>query len=103
MNFKPGRKKQILDIFGEWVPADELPVEETQVLPNVVQPASKVLVWDFEPEPSIETDDPNRVLIPFHVFDKIIDIHNIDVTGLTMSGTRRGNLYRMHRMMMPVS
>ena len=97
MNFKPGRKKKILDIFGGWVPADEISLSETEVLPSVMQPASKILVWDFEPEQA--EDDAGSLLIPFAVYDKLLDEHNIDMTGLSLSSTKRGNLFRTHRLM----
>ena len=97
MNFKPGRKKKILDIFGGWVPADEISLRETEVLPSVMQPASKILVWDFEPEQA--EDDAGSLLIPFAVYDKLLDEHNIDMTGLSLSSTKRGNLFRTHRLM----
>lgn len=102
MNFRAGRKKKVLDLFGPWVPAQDLALRETETMPSVMQPANKVLTWDFEPEVD-HGHDPNGVLIPFAVFDQLMDIHRIDVTGLHLSSTKRGNLYRTHRPMMPIS
>jgi len=99
-NFRAGRKKKVLDIFGAWIPSDHLALSETETLPSVMQPASKVLSWDFEPEQ--DDSESGGVQIPFAVFDQIVDIHCIDVTGLSLSQTKRGNLYRTHRMMMPL-
>jgi len=100
-NFKAGRKKKILDIFGGWVPSGEISLCETQVLPSVMQPASKILAWDFQPEQE-EDSDAASLLIPFSVYDHLMDVHKIDVTGLNLSSTKRGNLYRMHRLMAPI-
>ena len=86
MNFSPGRKKKILDIFGGWIPADEICLGETEVLPSVMQPASKILVWDFEPEQS--EDDAGSLLIPFAV-DPFCSLRH---DWLEPSSTKRGNL-----------
>lgn len=97
-NFRPGRKKKVLDVFGPWIPANEESLAETEVLPSVMQPSSTVLVWDFEVE--IE-EGKDGVYIPFSVFDQCLDVHRIDCTGLSYSSTKRGNLYRTHRLMVP--
>ena len=102
MNFKPGKKRKILDIFGPWVPADHLSLDEVETMPSVMQPASKVLAFDFDPETDEEA--PNgQVSIPFHVLDHILDVHKIDFTGLSLSSTKRGNLYRTHKLMLPAA
>ena len=99
-NFRAGRKKKILDIFGPWGPSDTLPLTSSETLPSVMQPHQKVLLWDFEPE--IDEKNAEQVTIPFSVLDQVMDIHHIDITGLSMSSTKRGNLYRTHRLMIPV-
>ena len=101
MNMRAGRKKKVLDIFGAWIPADDVSLNETLTLPSVLQPASKVLAWDFDPEQD-EEGDAVSLLIPFSVFDHVMDVHRIDITGLNLSSTKRGNLYRTHRLMMPL-
>lgn len=101
MNTRAGRKKKVLDIFGAWIPADDVSLNETLTLPSVLQPASKVLAWDFDPEQD-EEGDAVSLLIPFSVFDHVMDVHRIDITGLNLSSTKRGNLYRTHRLMMPL-
>lgn len=89
----------MLDIFGAWMPSNDLPLVETEILPKVIQPPQKVLAFDFEPEPC--EGEPGHVQIPFHVFDHVMDIHGVDVTGLSFSSTKRGSLYRTHRLMLP--
>ena len=101
MNFRAGRKRKNLDLFGAWSPADDISLNETETLPSVMQPASKILAWDFEPEEN-EEGDAVSVMIPFTVFDHLMDVHNVDLTGLNMSATKRGNLYRTHRLMVPL-
>ena len=71
------------------------------MVPSVLQPASKILAWDFEPFNDEETDS-GSLFIPFSVYDTLMDLHKIDLTGLNMSATKRGNLFRMHRMMAPI-
>ncbi len=99
MNFRPGRKKKLLDLFGGWVPAHDISLDDTEVLPGVTQPPSKILSFDFEPER--DESNPAAVMIPFQVFDSLLDDHNVDVTGLSCSATKRGDLYRAHRLMAP--
>lgn len=88
-------------MFGPWVPAADLALSESENLPSVMQPASKILSWDFEPEE--DDSESGGVVIPFAVFDQLMDVHRIDVTGLSHSSTKRGNLYRTHRLMIPIS
>ena len=103
-NFRAGRKRKILDIFGPWVPVQDLNMEETEpdAMQSVMQPANKVLAWDFEPITE-EADAVGQVIIPFHVFDHILEEHRVDFTGLTYSSTKRGNLYRTRRLMLPAA
>lgn len=101
LNFRPGRKKRVLDIFGAWIPADDISFEDSEVLPTAVQPANKVLVFDFDPEE--DETQAGSLRIPFEVLDQVMDHHGIDVTGLSFSSTKRGNLYRTHRLMIPIS
>ena len=37
--------------------------------------------------------------IPYNVLDQIVDVHGIDVTGLQMSQTPNGTLYRTYRLL----
>lgn len=89
-SMRQGRKKQILDVFGGWVPSEQVEVSNLEPLPPSVIKADQISWWGFELE------DGNK--IPFDVLDSIMD-DGIDITGLNMSNTSRGNLYRAHRMM----
>lgn len=89
-SFRGGRKRLVTDVFGPWYTADDQVVASLPALPSaVVQPCS-VLEWCFELE-----DD----CLPFGILDKLVDVHFIDVTGLNLSSTPRGNLFRTHRLM----
>lgn len=85
-----GRKKQIPDIFGPWLAADEVPLAEAGELPSPLVKASQVIFWGFE------LDDSGQ--LPFEAFDKLYSV-GIDCTGLSVSNTSRGSLYRAHRLM----
>lgn len=89
-NMRQGRKKQILDVFGPWVPCEQVEVSSLEPLPPSVIKADQVCWWGFE----LEDGDK----IPFDVLDGIMD-DGMDITGLNMSSTPRGNLYRAHRLM----
>ena len=87
---RQGRKRQILDVFGPWVPSEQVVVQNLEPLPPSVISSEKILLWGFELE------EENK--LPFSVFDRLME-DGIDVTGLTISNTSRGNLYRAHRLM----
>ena len=93
-NFKAGRKRQVVDIFGEWRSAEGLSMIEARdlklVLPNPLIPASSVLEANFELE---------KGKIPYGVLDRLRENHHIDVTGLSISLTEGGNLYRAYALM----
>lgn len=92
-NHKGGKKKLVIDIYGPWGPASSVAIADLQVLPlppPLVQ-AADVLEWGFD-----LTEDKQ---IPFETLDMIMDKHGIDITGLTLSSTSRGNQYRMYRLM----
>jgi hypothetical protein len=55
---------------------------------------SEVLLWGFDLTSNGE--------IPFDILDQLLDVHGLDFTGLTLSATPRGNLYRTHRLMQGV-
>jgi hypothetical protein len=87
-NFRPGRRKEIRDIFGPWHAADSVPLANLPPLPPSLISPALVIVWGFELSSEHE--------IPFGVFDQILAC-DIDVTALSISSTARGNLYRVHR------
>jgi hypothetical protein len=89
--FASGKKKQMLDIFGAWVSVDSLILSDIENLPSPVIRPPDVLLWGFD-----FTDNSE---IPFSVLDSLLDDHGLDFTGLSLSATARGNLYRTHRLM----
>lgn len=115
--FRAGRKKQIIDVFGPWAWADEMPLEKLQALPaakslglTIVKLASlqylrfpligcpritsdQVLEWD------LECEGVDKAEIPFAILDSLVDTHGIDLTGLSLSATSRGTRFRTHRLM----
>jgi len=94
-NRRAGRKSQLLDIFGNWVPSSRMALQDLEPLPSPRVKAVDVIDWDFEVE-----DSEGGVLIPFSTLDRVME-YGIDITGLNVSQTRRGNLYRTHRLMQP--
>lgn len=94
-NRRAGRKSQLLDIFGIWVPSSRMALQDLEPLPSPRVKGADVIDWDFEVE-----DSEGGVLIPFSTLDRVMEC-GIDITGLNVSQTRRGNLYRTHRLMQP--
>ena len=90
-NFKPGRKKHIVDIFSAWRPLDSLTLAEAKdvVMPPVVVPKSDIL------ELNVDLDCDK---IPYTCFDKL-RAAGIDGTGLNLSMTPGGNIYRSYTLM----
>jgi hypothetical protein len=88
VNFKPGKKKTIVDLFGRWRPLSSMTVQELAgtLMPEVLVGQQAVLEMNFE----LTADDE----IPFSCFDSLRTKHGVDCTSLTYSLTKRGNLYR---------
>ena len=92
-NFRGGKKKQILDVFGPWSPVDELAAGdlETCRLPEPIVHIQSVLEANF--------DLTEHQTLPYQVFDTLRNRHSIDLTGFSASMTRHGNLYRSYVLM----
>jgi len=92
-NFRGGRKKQILDVFGPWSPVDEMSVEDLTKcrLPDPILQIECVLEANF--------DLTENQTLPYDVFDALRTRHSIDLTGFNLSMTRHGNLYRTYVLM----
>ena len=90
-NLKAGRKKAILDLFGGWQPTTDIPVGELEPLPPSVVSPARIRIWGF----TLDSGDQ----IPLSILDKVQGELDIDLTGLKMSSTQRGALYRAHRLM----
>ena len=91
-DFKGGRKRMIVDVFGPWKPLAKCTLDELHDtdLPCCLVSHDAVL------EMNVELDNGK---IPFSAFDALRNQHGIDVTGLSTSLTQGGNLYRAHCLM----
>ena len=80
-------------MYGPWRPTDELTTATLQkcVLPAPLISLTSVLECNFELTENNE--------LPYSVFDALRAQYNIDMTGLNMSSTRRGNMYRSYVLM----
>ena len=93
VNFRGGPKKLIIDVFGPWLPADEMTPGELSActLPDHFLPVQSVLEANF--------DFTVEQTLPYEVFDALRNRHQIDATGFSLSMTRHGNLYRQYCLM----
>ena len=96
MSLGPGRKGQVVDIFGEWGSIESHTVSKSASwkLPKPLVPLREVLISNVQ----LELIDGQRC-IPFDILHQLKSNHSIDVTALTFSETQRGNLYRLWEMM----
>ena len=87
-----GRKRQVRSVFCAWQPADAMSLGDLAALqlPSPWVAAEKVALFNFE------LDEHGQ--LPFEVLDELYKA-GIDTTGLSLSSTARGNLYRAHRLM----
>ena len=84
-----GKKKMVVDLFGDWAPFDTLMISEAELV-------------DF-PDITVQKADILEVItltglgtIPYTALDKLRLEHAIDVTGISLSQTHLGHLYRAH-------
>jgi hypothetical protein len=93
VNFRGGKKKDVLDVFGTWEMMETKPARflRDTSLPDPVVHISDVLEANFELT--------KESTIPYHIYDALRLKHGIDVTGLAMSLTRGGNLYRSYALL----
>jgi hypothetical protein len=87
--FRPGPRRLVVDLFGEWRPLSALTVAEAAgcELPPIVVTRADILVIN------VKLDGGK---IPYGVLDRLRSEHGIDVTGLSTSLTHNGNLYRSY-------
>ena len=89
---RSGRARARPDIFAGWGPLSAREVAPGDLsLPPVITPASSVLAGN------VELDEEG--CIPFENLDRLQTEHGIDVSGLSVSRTSRGNQYRAHLLM----
>ncbi len=91
--FRSGTKRDFLDIFGTWTAVDECGVASLRKsnLPDPFVNVSDLFEWNF--------DWGAETTLPYETLDALRQQHGIDVTGLSMSLTHRGNLYRSYALM----
>ena len=92
-NFRGGAKKQIVDMFGPWVPVDDMSMEAASKchLPVPIVSLQSVLKCNFE----LGED----LTLPYDVLDAVRTRNSTDLTGFNLSMTRRGNIYRSYVLM----
>ena len=92
MRASGGKKKMIPDVFGPWIALHSLALADAQEvhLPDIIMNKTDILeVFDMT------ADDK----LPYRIFDKLRTKHGIDMTGLSLSQTHLGNIYRAHVLM----
>ncbi len=91
--FRAGKKREVVDLFGTWASFDEHGVESLRKasLPDPLVNVDDLLEWNFE-------WGADRTL-PYETLDVLREQHGIDITGLNMSLTHKGNLYRSYALM----
>ena len=92
-DFKPGKKKQVVDLFGPWRPMSTMAIPDLSgtTMPEPLISQGALLEVGFEFSENKE--------LPFKVFDALRMKHSIDLTSLTHSLTKRGNVYRRFAML----
>ena len=87
--YRAGRKKDVIDIFGPWMAVDALSLGDLKqvCLPEPLVNADDILEWNFDLE---------EQCLPYETLDQLRLRHDIDVTGLALSLTPKGNLYRSY-------
>ena len=92
-NYRGGKKRMVLDVFGPWVPRNEVSV---QVIKQCRHPSPLVRVQSILECNFLLSSDG---ALPYDVFDALRTRHNIDLTGFNSSMTQRGNMYRSYVLM----
>ena len=95
VDHKPGIKRKIPDLFGTWVPLDDIEATEALMLelPSCVLSPPDVLI----PNILMEADGT----IPYSILDELRSEHGVDASGLLVSRTHKGNVYRSHVLSRP--
>ena len=91
--FRSGAKKKILDVFGPWTTVDGMSLAQLRScrLPAPLVHLDDVMECNFHLTPD--------GTLPYDVFDALRRRHGIEITGLSMSMTHRGNLYRSYALL----
>ena len=92
-SLKPGKKKEVIDIFGPWhgfTSFAAVDIRDTH-LPSVLVRPGDILINNVV----LEKDGK----IPFAAFDRLRNRFEIDVTALSASATQNGGVYRSYVLM----
>ena len=92
LSTRQGRRTNAVDIFGAWRSSGTLTLNEAAEveMPSVLVHRSNVLMGPIE---------LNDSKLMFSDLDKLIDQHNIDITGLNFSHTSNGSAFRAYRLL----
>ena len=89
-NIAPGgKKKMMVDLFGDWAPCDTLTISEAELVDFPDITVKKANILEVITLTGLGT-------IPYTALDKLRLEHTIDVTGISLSQTHLGHLYRAH-------
>ena len=93
---RQGRARDSIDLFGAWRSISALTLKEAEdiqlQLPPVFVDRSKVVMGPLDMVDS---------KLMYSDLDKLIDEHNIDITGLAWTQTKNGTSFRVYRLMNP--
>ena len=97
VNYRGGHKKKVVDVFGPWVPADHMDwkIVQQSCLPEAMVNESNQSVKILEANFMLTEEQS----LPYAVIDALRTRHAIDLTGFSLSMTRRGNKYRSYVLM----
>ena len=94
-DFQGSRKKPVLDAFGPWVPVDNMAAQTLRQcrLPDPIVDVRSISILD------VSFTLTERQKLPYDVLDAVRSTHSNDLTGFSMSMTRRGNCYKAYVLM----
>ena len=86
-----GRSRKAVDLFGAWISLSSLALAVTghDKLSDVEFSKDEVRIGPIELAEG---------KLPFTVLDELVDVRNIDSTGLRWTRTTLGNVYRSYRL-----
>lgn len=90
--FKKGPKRTMVDIFGVWRPVDDIVLAQVREFAHFVLPATILSLSEEVIHSTLALEPDNS--ISYNDLDILRKDHGIDMTGLAVSATARGNQYR---------
>ena len=82
----------MVDIFGVWRPVDDIVLAQVREYAHVVLPATILSLSEEVIHSTLALEPDNS--ISYNDLDILRKDHGIDMTGLAVSATARGNQYR---------